>query len=172
MPADNDSAFLLERRGSWRAWPYLLIVLVCGYVGIRGLVDTVSATVADGFKWVDLGGYLLAIFFISLFLGIASLLLYRMIFRSSWSTRIDERGITMSAWHVPWKDVTRVFTKASAAAFGRTWRVSLNFHRRSGIPLNYGIQGFEFLTPDEADEILDAFDSYLKKTHPDIEIEE
>jgi hypothetical protein len=78
----------------------------------------------------------------------------------------------MTGWHVPWNDVERVFTKASATSFGRTWRVSLNFHRRSGIPLDYGIQGFESLKPDQADEILDALDAYLEKSHPDIDIEE
>ena len=171
MTTEHHPAILLERQGSWRAWPYLLIVLVCGSVGICFLVGTVRPIVTDGFELVFLGGYVLAIFFITLFLGVALLLTYRMVFRPTWSTRIDEKGITMSGWHVPWNDVERVFTKASATSFGSMWRVSLNFHRR-GVPLDYGIQGFEFLTPDEADEILDALDAYLEKTHPDIDIEE
>lgn len=65
----------------------------------------------------------------------------------------------------------RVFTKVSVTSFGSTSRVSLSFQRRSGIPLDYGIQGFECLTPDEADEILDSLDAYLQETHPDIDIE-
>ena len=40
------------------------------------------------------------------------------------------------------------------------------------VPLDYCIQGFEFLSPDEAAEFLDALDAYLEKTHPDIDIEE
>ena len=70
----------------------------------------------------------------------------------------------------PWSDVRRIFTKASRPLTGRA-TVSLNFHRRSGIPLDYGIHGFEFLTLDEADEILKSLDAYLAKRHPDIDVE-
>ena len=49
--------------------------------------------------------------------------------------------------------------------------VSLNFHRRSGVPLDFGIQGFEFLTQGEADRILTSLDVYLAKAHPNVEVE-
>ncbi len=70
----------------------------------------------------------------------------------------------------PWSDLKQIFPKASRT-FGGKATVSLTFHRRSGVPLDYVIQGFEFLTLEEADEILESLDAYLAKRHPDIDVE-
>jgi hypothetical protein len=168
--SEHPLAILFERHGSWRTVPYLLFAVVFGIVGTWFLVGTVRRLAIHGLEGAQPIGMVLAPFFTAFFLGIAVLLIYRMVFDPGWSTRIDETGITMSRRLWPWSDVRRIFTKASRPLTGRA-TVSLNFHRRSSIPLDYGIQGFEFLTLDEADEILESLDAYLAKRHPDIDVE-
>ena len=171
MSAEHPPAILFERHGSWRTWPYLLFATVFGIVGICCLVGTVQGLAVQGLRDAQPVGIVLAPLFIAFFLGISSMLIYRMVFDPGWSTRIDEKGITMRRRHWPWSDIRQIFTKASRPLTGAA-TVSLNFHCRSDVPLDYGIQGFEILTPAEAEEVLDALDAYLAKTHPGIDIEE
>lgn len=165
-PVEIPQGPFFDRVDSFRRWQYVLSLLFTTAMGSVGVWVVVDSARKYGWEIFSNWGVLLfGVGFLGMFVPATAYLVIKLLWRPTWHTVIDERGITVNEKTRPWDEIATVYEKSSSRTTSYLCFRTNRF---------YGFERYVHLMPPlsghEVEAALDKIEVFVTEQHPHVEV--